>query len=411
MSDFMNFLLGPEMPPHGHCYLWNDDLVRLHVTSDVLITIAYFTIPVGLVYLVRKREDLKFNFMFVMFAIFIFACGATHLINIFNVWHGAYWLSGIVKLITAIASVGTAIAVWPLIPKALAIPSNQQLLDLNQKLRDEVADNIKQRAEVERLSRDLRQVVDERTDELAETRVMKTLLEQNHASLERSNTALEQYAMVTSRDIKEPLRSIAVFGELLADRLNDRLAEDEEKWLSMMVTSAKRTTSMIDDLREYSLLQTVADVTPASLDEALEQAISQNETELKKYNIVLQRDTFNANVRVPIGHLSKLISELLENAIKFSRDQESPKIEFGSLDDCDSGEFGFYIRDNGIGIARQYSNRIFGVFERLHNEQEYEGNGIGLAICRRILDEHEGRVKLLGDEGAGAEFRVYLPAA
>ena len=411
MSDFMNFLLGPEMPPHGHCYLWNDDLVRLHVTSDVLITIAYFTIPVALVYLVRKREDLKFNFMFVMFAIFIFACGATHLINIFNVWHGAYWLSGIVKLITAIASVGTAIAVWPLIPKALAIPSNQQLLDLNQKLRDEVADNIKQRAEVERLSRDLRQVVDERTDELAETRVMKTLLEQNHASLERSNTAIEQYAMVTSRDIKEPLRSIAVFGELLADRLNDRLAEDEEKWLSMMVTSAKRTTSMIDDLREYSLLQTVADVTPASLDEALEQAISQNETELKKYNIVLQRDTFNASVRVPIGHLSKLISELLENAIKFSRDQESPKIEFGSLDDCDSGEFGFYIRDNGIGIARQYSNRIFGVFERLHNEQEYEGNGIGLAICRRILDEHEGRVKLLGDEGAGAEFRVYLPAA
>jgi signal transduction histidine kinase len=407
----MNFLLGPEMPPHGHCYLWNDDLVRLHVTSDVLITIAYFTIPVALVYLVRKREDLKFNFMFVMFTIFIFACGATHLINIFNVWHGAYWLSGIVKLITAIASVGTAIAVWPLIPKALAIPSNQQLLDLNQKLRDEVADNIKQRAEVERLSRDLRQVVDERTDELAETRVMKTLLEQNHASLERSNTALEQYAMVTSRDIKEPLRSIAVFGELLADRLNDRLAEDEEKWLSMMVTSAKRTTSMIDDLREYSLLQTVADVTPASLDEALEQAISQNETELKKYNIVLQRDTFNASVRVPIGHLSKLISELLENAIKFSRDQESPKIEFGSLDDCDSGEFGFYIRDNGIGIARQYSNRIFGVFERLHNEQEYEGNGIGLAICRRILDEHEGRVKLLGDEGAGAEFRVYLPAA
>ncbi|CAA0115393.1 sensor histidine kinase [Zhongshania aliphaticivorans] len=411
MSDFMNFLLGPEMPPHGHCYLWNDDLVRLHVTSDVLITIAYFTIPVALVYLVRKREDLKFNFMFVMFAIFIFACGATHLINIFNVWHGAYWLSGIVKLITAIASVGTAIAVWPLIPKALAIPSNQQLLDLNQKLRDEVADNIKQRAEVERLSRDLRQVVDERTEELAETRVMKTLLEQNHASLERSNTALEQYAMVTSRDIKEPLRSIAVFGELLADRLNDRLAEDEEKWLIMMVASAKRTTSMIDDLREYSLLQTVADVTPASLDEALEQAISQNETELKKYNVALQHDTFNAMARVPIGHLSKLISELLENAIKFSRDQEQPKIEVGSLADCDSGEVGFYIRDNGIGIARQYSNRIFGVFERLHNEQEYEGNGIGLAICRRILDEYEGRVKLLGDEGAGAEFRVYLPAA
>ena len=197
MSDLMNFLLGPEMPPHGHCYLWNEDLVFLHVFSDVLITLSYFTIPIALVYLVRKRDDLKFNFIFVMFAVFIFACGATHLINIFNVWYGAYWLSGIVKLITAIASVGTAIIVWPLIPKALALPSNKQLLDLNQQLRDEVAENVKQRAEVERLSRDLTQLVDERTEELAETRVMKTLLEQNQVSLERSNVALERYATVT----------------------------------------------------------------------------------------------------------------------------------------------------------------------------------------------------------------------
>ena len=251
MSDFMSFLLGPEMPPHGHCYLWNEDLVRLHVWSDALITISYFTIPIALVYLVRRRDDLKFNFMFVMFAIFIFACGATHLINIFNVWYGAYWLSGLVKLITAIASVGTAVAVWPLIPKALALPSNQQLLDLNQKLRDEVEENAKQRMEVERLTRDLQQVVDERTEELAQTRVMKRLLEQNHASLERSNSALEQYASITARDIKEPLRSIAVFGDLLSERLADRLAEDEAKWLTMIVTSAKRTTSMIDDLYEY----------------------------------------------------------------------------------------------------------------------------------------------------------------
>jgi signal transduction histidine kinase len=409
MSDVMNFLLGPEMPPHGHCYLWNEDLVRLHVTSDVLITLSYFTIPIALVYLVRKREDLKFNFMFVMFAIFIFACGATHLINIFNVWHGAYWLSGIVKLITAIASVGTAIAVWPLIPKALAIPSNQQLLALNQQLRDEVADNIKQRAEVERLSRDLRQLVDERTEELAETRVMKTLLEQNHDSLERSNTALEQYALVMARDIKEPLRSIAVFGELLADRLSDRLAEDEAKWLAMIVKSAKRSTSMIDDLHEYSVLQPSSDIEPSSLEDALEQALVANAAELKKHGVSLQRETL-AMVGVPKVPLAQLLGQLLNNAIKFSRNQAAPKIDIGPLNDGESGETGFYIRDNGIGFARQYGNRIFGVFERLHTEQEYEGNGIGLAICRRILDEYQGRVVVVSEEGAGAEFRIYLPA-
>ncbi|WP_269619573.1 sensor histidine kinase [Zhongshania sp. BJYM1] len=409
MSDFMSFLLGPEMPPHGHCYLWNEDLVRLHVWSDALITISYFTIPIALVYLVRRRDDLKFNFMFVMFAIFIFACGATHLINIFNVWYGAYWLSGLVKLITAIASVGTAVAVWPLIPKALALPSNQQLLDLNQKLRDEVEENAKQRMEVERLTRDLQQVVDERTEELAQTRVMKRLLEQNHASLERSNSALEQYASITARDIKEPLRSIAVFGDLLSERLADRLAEDEAKWLTMIVTSAKRTTSMIDDLYEYSLPQPVNDGESSSLDAALDQALLANADDIKKYGVVLQREALDM-ARMPSEPLAKLMSQLVNNAIKFSRSEDVPKIEIGPLNDTESGEIGFYIRDNGIGIASHYSKRIFGVFERLHTEQDYEGNGIGLAICRRILDEYDGRIVLFSEDGAGAEFRVYLPA-
>ncbi|CAA0109898.1 Phytochrome-like protein cph1 [Zhongshania aliphaticivorans] len=410
MSDVMNFLLGPEMPPHGHCYLWNDDLVRLHVISDVLITLSYFTIPIALVYLVRKREDLKFNYIFVMFAIFIFACGATHLINIFNVWYGAYWLSGFVKLITAIASVGTAIVVWPLIPKALAIPSNQQLLDLNQKLRDEAAENTKQRAEIERLSNDLQRRVDARTEELAETRVMKTLLEQNQLTLERSNAALEQYAMVTARDIKEPLRSIAVFGELLSDRLMDRMAEDEAKWLGMMVASAKRTTSMIDDLHEYSLLKAKGDNDSSSLDAALERALEDNADSVESLGVRLQRSPLGVS-RLPLEVASKLMSQILSNAIKFSAVNNTPEIVIGPLADGDPGEVGFYIRDNGIGIARQYRNRIFGVFERLQAEHEYEGNGIGLAICRRILDEYDGRIMVEGSEGEGAEFRVYLPAA
>jgi len=239
-NGFLTKLLGPEMPPHGHCYLWNEDLVRLHVISDTLISLSYFTIPLALVYLVRKRDDLKFNYIFVMFAIFIFACGATHLINIFNVWYGAYWLSGSVKLITAIASVGTAIMVWPLIPKALAIPSNVQLLALNQQLRDEAEENRRQKQQVERLTKDLEALIAERTKELAETRVMKTLLEKNHASLERSNAALEEYARVTAHDIKEPLRSISVFGQLLNERLLESLGEDESKWLQTMVSSAQR---------------------------------------------------------------------------------------------------------------------------------------------------------------------------
>ncbi|WP_373080067.1 ATP-binding protein [Zhongshania sp.] len=409
-NTFLNKLLGPEMPPHGHCYLWNEDLVRLHVISDVLISLSYFTIPIALIYLVRKRDDLKFNYIFVMFAIFIFACGATHLVNIFNVWYGAYWLSGGVKLITAIASVGTAIVVWPLIPKALAIPSNVQLIALNKKLRDEADENRRQKLQVERLTKDLEKLVDERTKELAETRVMKTLLEKNHASLERSNTALEEYARVTAHDIKEPLRSISVFGQLLSERLGKNLAEDESKWMQSMVGSAQRMTEMIDDLQQYCAPQSLVPAGPIALDDYVDRAVIEHDLAMKKHATELRRQPLG-RVNMAPAPLYQLLTNLLDNAIKFSREQNPPLVEIGPLDDALPAEVGFYIRDNGIGIASHYHARMFGVFERLYQEGDYEGTGIGLAICRRIMDECEGRIEIHSEQGNGCEIRVYLPAA
>lgn len=151
MDNFFSILFDTSMMPHGHCYLWNDNLVNLHVISDLLIAVSYFTIPVALTTLVRKREDLQFNYIFLFFALFIFACGATHVIAIYNVWNGAYWLSGTFKAIAAVASVVTAILVWPLIPKALALPSNASLISLNEKLIKEVQANQRLSAELEGL--------------------------------------------------------------------------------------------------------------------------------------------------------------------------------------------------------------------------------------------------------------------
>lgn len=151
MSEFFSTFFDTSMMPHGHCYLWNDGLVSLHVISDVLIAVSYFTIPVALITLVRRREDLQFNYIFVFFALFIFACGATHLMAIYNVWNGAYWVSGTIKAVAAVASVITAILVWPLIPKALALPSNTQLMQVNERLKDEVAANKQLSEKLERL--------------------------------------------------------------------------------------------------------------------------------------------------------------------------------------------------------------------------------------------------------------------
>src|SRR5258705_5778138 len=107
--------------PHGHCYLWKPELIWLHAVTDGLIALSYYLIPVTLVYFVRKRKDLPFHWMFLMFGLSIFGCGTTHLMEIWTLWNGTYWLSGAVKAVTAAASLATAVAMVPLGPPALAL--------------------------------------------------------------------------------------------------------------------------------------------------------------------------------------------------------------------------------------------------------------------------------------------------
>jgi len=117
-------MLSENFMPHGHCYLWKPSLIVLHVVSDAVIVLAYFSIPLLLVYFVAKtKERLPFNNFFLLFAIFILACGTTHLMEIINVWEANYFISGLVKAVTAVASMGTAIGLVPIIPKAIRVIS------------------------------------------------------------------------------------------------------------------------------------------------------------------------------------------------------------------------------------------------------------------------------------------------
>jgi PAS domain S-box-containing protein len=127
MGILKAFLSSNDYMPHGYCYLWNAKLVWLHVISDSLIALAYLSIPVTLVYFIRKRRDVPFNWVFVCFGAFILACGGTHLMEVWTLWHASYWLSGALKAVTAVASVGTAILLVRLIPQALALPSPEAL--------------------------------------------------------------------------------------------------------------------------------------------------------------------------------------------------------------------------------------------------------------------------------------------
>jgi len=131
MRQFLVHLLSSDFLPHGTCYLWNPRIVWLHVISDAVITLSYYCIPIALVYLARRRQDLPFNWIFWMFGMLIVGCGTTHLMEIWTIWHSNYFLSGLIKAITAVISVATALALIPLIPKAMALVSPAQLLAVN----------------------------------------------------------------------------------------------------------------------------------------------------------------------------------------------------------------------------------------------------------------------------------------
>jgi PAS domain S-box-containing protein len=141
MKEFLQLLLGsPQFIPHGHCYLWKPELVGLHLVSDILIAIAYYSIPITLLHFVQKRQDTPFNGIFLLFSAFIVACGTTHLLEVWTLWHPVYWLSGALKLITAVISLYTAFRLVSLLPKALALPG---LSATNQKLAAEIAERQK----------------------------------------------------------------------------------------------------------------------------------------------------------------------------------------------------------------------------------------------------------------------------
>ena len=167
MIEFFRNLFSSDFMPHGYCYLWTPGIIWLHAISDSLIALSYYLIPLGLVYFVRKRRDLPFHWMFLLFGMFIFGCGTTHLMEVWTLWHGTYWLAGAIKAVTAGASVLTAVLFVPLIPQALALPSPAQLRAANLELEIEIGERTRMQELLQRAHDELEIRVQQRKAELA----------------------------------------------------------------------------------------------------------------------------------------------------------------------------------------------------------------------------------------------------
>jgi PAS domain S-box-containing protein len=238
-------------------------------------------------------------------------------------------------------------------------------------------------------------------------------LEKTEIRLERmiekykiSNQELEQFAYVSSHDLKEPLRMITNFLQLLQKRYIDKLDEDANDFINYAVDGAKRMDMMINDLLEYSKIgSSEKEYEYLQCEKILETVLINLKPSIGKYNAII---TYNS---LPLIHANEymmiqLFQNIISNAIKY-HGEEPPEIHISA--DYIDDEYVFSIMDNGIGIDQQHLERIFKIFQRLHNHEKYEGTGIGLAIAKRIIQKHRGKIWVESELGKGTTFFFTIP--
>jgi light-regulated signal transduction histidine kinase (bacteriophytochrome) len=249
-------------------------------------------------------------------------------------------------------------------------------------------------------------LIDKLHNSLSELDRAKKDLEQKAQELARSNDALREFAYAISHDLKEPLRGIDGFVKLLAKRYKGKLASDADNFIEYTVDGVKRMQLMIKDLLEYSLVGTkVKDLEPTDSALVIEQALLNLQTAIEESGAEVTYDPL-PEVRADASQLTRLFQNLIGNAIKF-RGKEALKIHISS--EQRDNEWIFSVRDNGIGIDRDHFGRIFVIFQRLHTREEYDGTGIGLALCKKIVERHGGRIWVESETGKGSTFYFTIP--
>jgi light-regulated signal transduction histidine kinase (bacteriophytochrome) len=227
--------------------------------------------------------------------------------------------------------------------------------------------------------------------------------------LEASNKELEQFAYIASHDLKEPLRMISMYTQMIQRRLKGQLEGETIEFMGYVTDGVKRMQQMLEDLLNYSRLGKTQDFVKVDLNDTLFMVEQNLRLTIREHQAVVTYDTLPTIYAVN-SEITQLFQNLVANSIKFYHKDRKPEIKV-TVKKIDQDSFTLLIKDNGIGIPEDSKHRIFNLFERLHNRSEYQGTGIGLATCRKVMDNLGGEIWVESIEGIGSDFFLKFPNA
>lgn len=245
--------------------------------------------------------------------------------------------------------------------------------------------------------------------DITDRKMAEKKLQANAEDLRRSNEELERFAYVASHDLQEPLRTVASFAQLLGKRFKGKLDNDADEFIQFIVDGANRMQTLINDLLSFSRVGTKGKpFAPVATEDVVKTVLHDLNGSIADHGAEVTHDALPV-VMADGVQVRQVLQNLIGNAIKFHKKGEPPRVHISAAPQ--NGQWEFRVRDSGIGIDPQYFERVFIIFQRLHGKEEYSGTGIGLAVCKKIVERHAGRIWVESEPGVGSTFCFTLPGA